>query len=166
MTRISAILRTLLLASIIAGTFSLPAASQSAGAITVSQAWARATPAHAPVAGGYLTITNTGSADRLIGGSTEIAAKLEVHEMTMANGVMRMRELDSGLAVPAFGSVDLKPGGYHLMFQGLKHGLKEGDHFEATLRFEKAGPVVVDFAVGSIAGMKAPAAGMQMEHSH
>jgi copper(I)-binding protein len=164
MSRLSANLRFLLLATTLASATALPAAAQTVGSITILQPWSRATPNSAPVAAGYFTVTNKGEADKLIGGSTEVATKLEIHEMSMANGIMKMRELPNGLPVPASGTVDLKPSGYHLMFLGLKHGLKEGDHFKATLQFEKAGPVVVDFTVGSIAAMKAPDGGMQHGH--
>lgn len=162
----SAPLRMLLVTAALTSSAALPALAETVGSLTIAQPWARATPAHAPVAGGYMNITNHGAADRLIGGSTEIAAKLEIHEMSMQNGVMKMRELSGGLPIPASGSVNLEPGGYHLMFQGLKHGLKEGQHFKATLQFEKAGPVVVDFAVAGMAGMKAPAGAMPMPMHH
>src|ERR1700736_1841714 len=71
-----------------------------AGDLVISQAWSRATPNGAKIAGGYLTIENNGTApDRLIGGSGDIAGKVEVHEMSMNNGVMTMRPLDKGLAI-------------------------------------------------------------------
>ena len=66
-----------------------------AGDLVITQAWSRATPGGAKVAGGYLTIENKGTApDRLIGGSVDVAARVEVHEMAMNNGVMTMRPLD------------------------------------------------------------------------
>jgi copper(I)-binding protein len=83
--------------------------------------------------------------------------------MAMASGVMTMRMLSNGLAVPSGSKVELKPSGFHLMFQGLKRGLKEGEHFKVTLQFEKAGLVPVDFTVGSIAAAKAPEPG---SHGH
>ena len=133
-------------------------AAAAAGPISITQPWSRATPEKAPVAAGYLALANTGAqADRLIGGTSDIAARVEVHEMSMANGVMTMRELRNGLDLPPGGKVEFKPGGYHIMFQGLKRGLKEGEHFKVTLQFEKAGKVDADFVVGGIAGMQAPA---------
>src|SRR5436305_10777390 len=87
-----------------------------AGDLVITQAWSRATPSGAKIAGGYLTIENKGTApDRLLGGSGDIAAKVEVHEMTMNNGVMNMRPLDKGLAIEPGKTVKLAPGGYHLM---------------------------------------------------
>ena len=78
-----------------------PARAQEvkAGDLVITQAWSRATPGGAKVAGGYLTIENKGAAaDRLIGGSGDVAGKVEVHEMATSNGVMTMRPLDKGLS--------------------------------------------------------------------
>ena len=83
-----------------------------AGDLVISQAWSRATPGGAKVAGGYLTIENKGAAsDRLIGGSAEIAGKFEIHEMAMDNGVMKMRALDKGVAIEPGKAVKFAPGG-------------------------------------------------------
>jgi copper(I)-binding protein len=139
-------------------------ASFTKGPVTVTQPWSRATPNGAPVAGGYLVVANKGAeGDKLLGGMSDIAARVEIHEMSMNNGVMQMRPVAGGLTVPAGGSVELKPGGYHVMFMGLKHGIKEGERFKVTLQFEKAGPVDVDFSVGSIGAQAAPAGG---GHAH
>lgn len=133
-----------------AGTF-------KAGDITVMSAWTRATPGSAKVAGGYLSITNAGTTpDKLVGGATEIAGRVEVHEMEVKDGVMQMRPLDAGLEVKGGQTVELKPGGYHLMFLDLKRQLKEGETVKATLQFEKAGKVDVTFQVGSVGGASAP----------
>ena len=71
-----------------------------AGDLVITQVWSRATPGGAKVAGGFLTVENKGSApDRLIGGSVDVAAKVEVHEMATKDGVMTMRPLDSGLTI-------------------------------------------------------------------
>ena len=143
----------------------------AAGNLKISAAWARATPKGASVGGGYLTITNTGTAsDRLIDGSTNVAGRVEVHQMSMDNGVMKMRPVAGGLEIKPGETVKLDPSGYHLMFTGLKQQLKQGEHFKATLDFEKAGKVPVEFAVEGI-GAKAPdsdhaAPGMQMDRSH
>src|SRR5271168_2528305 len=85
--------------TLVACLLAAPARAQEvkSGDLVISQAWSRATPGGAKVAGGYLTIENKGSApDRLIGGSSEIAGKVEVHEMAVNNGVMTMRPLDKG----------------------------------------------------------------------
>lgn len=125
------------------------------GKIKIDHPWARATPKAAPVAGGYMTLTNNGTTpDRLIGGETDAAKSIEVHEMTMNNGIMRMRELKGGLEIKPGQTVVLKPGSYHIMFIGPKHQLKKGERVKATLKFEKAGPVNVEFDVESIAATK------------
>ena len=127
-----------------------PAGAQDvkAGDLVITQAWSRATPGGAKIAGGYLTIENKGAAaDRLIGGSADVAGKLEVHEMTMNNGVMTMRPLDKGLVIEPGKTVKLAPGGYHLMLMDLKGPLKQGDKLPVTLEFEKAGKVKLSFDV-------------------
>ena len=121
------------------------------GSLKISTAWARATPKGASIGGGYMKITNSGAApDRLVGGSIDAANRFEVHEMSMDNGVMKMRPVSTGLEIKPGQTVELKPGGYHVMFVGLKQQLKQGDHFNAQLMFEKAGKVDVDFAVEGI----------------
>ena len=126
-----------------------PALAQEfkAGDIVIEKPWARATPKGAEVGGGYLTIENKGAApDRLTGGSADFAT-VEIHEMKSENGVMEMREVTGGLNIPAHGSVGLAPGGYHIMFTHLAHPLAKGDTVKATLDFEHAGPVEVEFKV-------------------
>ena len=129
----------------------------TAGPLKIEQPWTRATPAGAKVAGGYVAVTNTGStADRLLGGSSEIAGKVEIHEMSMNNGVMTMRGLPEGVELKPGAKVEMKPGGYHIMFMELKRQLKEGEKVKGTLTFEKAGAVPVEFSVQSV-GARAPA---------
>lgn len=119
-----------------------------AGSITIEQPWSRATPGGAQVAVGYLTIDNAAAApDRLVSATAEIAGRAEIHQMSMADGVMKMRQATEGVVVPAGGSVALEPSGYHLMLMGLKKPLKEGEAFAGTLTFEKAGNVDVTFEV-------------------
>ncbi len=128
-----------------------------AGDLVITQAWSRATPGGAKVAGGYMTIENRGSApDRLIGASAEVAGKIQVHEMSMNNGVMSMRQLDKGLAIEPGKTVKLAPGGVHLMMLNPKNPLKQGDKVPVTLEFEKAGKVGVSLDVQSV-GAQAPA---------
>ena len=129
-----------------------PALAQEfkAGDIVIEKPWARATPKGAQVGGGYLTIHNNGATpDRLTGGTADFA-HVEVHQMKSVNGVMEMRELKEGLAIPAHGSVGLTPGGYHIMFTHLTHPLMKGESVKATLKFEHAGPVEVEFNVMGI----------------
>lgn len=127
------------------------------GDLEIEHPWSRATPAGAKVAGGYFTIVNTsGSPDRLLSISSDLSDKTELHEMGVKDGVMTMRPVTGGLEIPAGGKVALKPGGYHLMFIGLKQQPKQGEKFSATLTFEKAGTVSVEFAVegmGEMGGM-------------
>ena len=128
-----------------------------AGDLVISQAWSRATPKGAKIAGGYLTIENKGSApDRLIGGAGDIAGKVEVHEMAMNNGVMTMRPLDKGLVIEPGKIVKLAPGGYHLMLMDLKGPFKQGDQVPVTLEFEKAGKVTLSLDVQGV-GAQGPA---------
>src|SRR5258706_8031438 len=128
-----------------------------AGDLVITQAWSRATPGGAKVGGGYLTIQNKGSAaDRLIGGSADVADKVQVHEMATTNGVMTMRPLDKGLSIGPGKTVKLTPGGYHLMLLDLKSPLKQGDKVPVTLEFEKAGKVKLSLDVQGLGG-KGPA---------
>ena len=103
------------------------------GAITIETPWSRATPGGAKVVAGYLTIKNSAAApDRLVSVTADIAGRAGIHQMSMTDGMMKMRELTDGLPIPAEGSVALDPASYHLMFQGLKKPLKEGETFPAT----------------------------------
>jgi periplasmic copper chaperone A len=133
------------------------------GSITVERPWSRATPGGAQVAAGYLTIENDGTEpDRLVSATAEIAGHTGIHQMSMKDGVMEMRELKDGLPVPADGSVKLEPNSYHLMFTGLKKPLQEGEVFSGTLTFKKAGTLDVTFEVEGIgAGGPTPD-----EHEH
>ena len=133
------------------------------GDLVISQAWSRATPSGAKTGGGYLTIENRGSApDRLIGGMADVAGKVQVHEMSMDNGVMKMRPVDNGLAIDPGKTVKLAPGGYHLMMTDLKAPLKQGDKVPVTLEFEKAGKVTVSLDVKGV-GAQGPGSGGKME---
>lgn len=139
-------------------------AGVTASPIKVEQVWTRATPGGAKVAGGFMRITNTGKeADRLIGGSAEIANIFEVHEMKHEGGMMKMRALESGLEIKPGETVELKPGSYHVMFIDLKAPIKEGDVVKGMLKFEKAGMVAVEFKAGAMGGA-APAAGHKHGH--
>ena len=130
----------------------------TAGSLKIEQPWSRATPTGAKVAGGYMTITNTGAtADRLVGGSLPQAGRFEIHEMKTENGVMTMRPLAQGLEIKPGETVKLAPGGYHVMFMDLKEPLKQGETVPGELRFEKAGPVPVRYSIQAI-GATAPGA--------
>ncbi len=161
MTRIS-----LIAAVLVAAVSAMPALADdvTVGALKISAPWARATPKGAAVGGGYMTITNTGSApDRLVGGAADIAARFEMHEMSMDNGVMKMRELAQGLEIKPGEKVEFKPGGYHVMFMGLKQQLIQGQRLKATLQFEKAGKVDVDFAIEGLGAQGLGAQGLGVQ---
>lgn len=123
----------------------------------VEGAWARPTVNGQAGGGGFLKITGGAAADRLVSASAGISKAVELHTMEMDGKVMRMRRIDA-IEVPAGGTVELKPGGKHVMFMGLTQTLKKGDAFVLTLRFEKAGEVKVDVKVST----QAPAS----EHRH
>jgi len=126
------------------------------GLITVETPWSRATPGGAKVAVGYLTIKNSAAApDRLVSVTADIAGRAEIHEMSMTDGMMKMRQLTEGLPIPAEGSVTLEPASFHLMLLDLKRPLTEGETFPGTLTFEKAGTISVTFEVrGTGAGVR------------
>jgi copper(I)-binding protein len=128
----------------------VPAIGQEfkAGDLTIVRPTIRETAPGAPVAGGFMTIRNGGAEqDRLIGGSAGFSDSFEVHEMRMDGDVMKMRQMENGLEIPAGGEVELKHGGYHVMFMGLKERMVAGETRDARLVFEKAGEVVVTFEV-------------------
>lgn len=130
------------------------------GDLTIAHPWTRATPSGAKIGGGYLSITNNGkTADRLIGGSLIAAGYVEIHEMKMDGGVMKMRPLEKGLEIKPGETVKLEPGGYHLMFMDLKEPLKLDQMIKGELQFEKAGKIAVEFKVDAIGAKPA-------EHKH
>ncbi|PSO23155.1 copper chaperone PCu(A)C [Bradyrhizobium sp. MOS002] len=131
-------------------------APTSAHDVVVGQAWSRATPKGAKVAGGYLAIENRGAApDRLLSASSASAGKVEIHRMSMQDGIMTMRPIEDGLLIPPDQTVTLAPGGDHIMFVGLTAPFEEGQRIPVALRFERAGRVDVDFEVGPV-GAKGP----------
>ena len=121
------------------------------GSLHIVHPWSRATPKGATIGAGYLKITNNGTApDRLLGGSSEAAKSFELHVMSMENGVMKMRPVEGGIEIKPGETVEFKPESYHVMFVGLKEPLVQGHRVKATLDFEKAGKVAVEFVVESI----------------
>lgn len=118
------------------------------GPLVITTPWARATPAGAQVAGGFLRIKNEGTMpDRLISAQFSGAGEVEIHETVEEGGVARMRRLSPGLEIAPGAMVELKPGGYHLMFLHLEKGLSEGQTRSATLVFERAGKIDIEFSV-------------------
>jgi copper(I)-binding protein len=115
--------------------------------VTVAHPWARATPEGQKVGAAFAEIkTDKDTSDRLIGASSPVAEKVEIHSMTMEGDVVKMRRLD-GIDLKPGESLVLKPMGNHLMLIGLKQPLKEGDLIKLTLTFEKAGPIEVEGTV-------------------
>ena len=134
--------------------------SSKAGDLVIESPWLRATPRGASVVGGYVKITNKGkAADRLIGGSVEGAKRFEIHEMAMVNNVMHMRPLPNGIEIKPGETVELKPGGLHIMGLDLAAGYRAGESVKGTLRFEKAGTVPVTYSIQPIGA--GPPAGMK-----
>jgi len=123
-------------------------------AVSISDAYTRATVSGQKVAGGFLKIQNKGNApDQLISASSPSAGDVQLHEMAMEGNVMKMRQVKD-IVVPANGSVELKPGGYHLMFLDLKGPFVAGETVPVKLKFSKAGDVEVKLPVNAAGAMK------------
>ena len=144
-------------AALTLATFAAHAHEFKAGAITIGHPYARATAAGQPTGGGFMKLINAGGNDKLLAVSAEVSKTVELHEMKMEGDVMRMRQVE-GIELEAGKTVELKPGGYHVMFIGLKAPLKAGDKFPVKLKFEKAGEVTVEVNV------EAPGADHSMKH--
>jgi len=157
MTQLQRLLAALALG---AATLATSAHEFKLGAITIGHPYARTTAPGQPTGGGFLKLVNQGaSADKLLSATADVSSRVELHTMRMEGDVMRMRQVDA-IELPAGGSVELKPGGMHLMFVELKAPLKAGDKFPLVLRFEKAGEVTVTVNV------EAPKADAAPPHEH
>ncbi|MDC7713315.1 copper chaperone PCu(A)C [Vogesella sp. LYT5W] len=134
-----------------AALLSLPAFAHdySVGALKIGHPYSRAMPAASPTAAVFMSISNSGGADRLLAASTPQAARAELHQHLNDNGVMRMREVVGGIALPAGGTVTLAPGGLHIMLLEVPKQAASGEHFPLQLQFEKAGKVTVEVKVES-----------------
>ena len=149
--------------SLVAGAAS--AQSFSAGSIEINNPWIRATPRGAGVAGAYMTIANKGKEpERLIGGSITGVSRFEVHRMVMDGSIAKMRPVEGGLEIKPGESVALTPNSFHVMLIGPKQQFQQGQHVKATLEFQKAGKVDVEFTVESM-GASAPSQSIPMEHT-
>lgn len=145
--------------ALIATALPTPALADDAavGDIRIMHPWARASAGHGNAGAAFMMISNTGSTDdKLVSASTTVAKKTEVHETSMENGVMKMRMLMGGLAIPAGGKVELKPMGLHVMLMGVTDPLVEGQSLALTLTFEKAGSVEVQVPIAGPGAMEAP----------
>jgi len=127
------------------------------GAIAIGHPFAQATLPGQPNGGAYLKLDNQGSADKLLSATSPVSKSVEMHMTSMDGDVMRMRQVDA-IELPANKLVELRPGASHIMLIGLKAPLKEGDSFPLTLKFEKAGEVVVDVKVQALQPAQAASA--------
>jgi len=152
----SAVAITAVLAVVVAvyAVWASPAAAAGdydVGSIHISQPWSRATPKGAATGAGYMTLTNKGAAsDKVSCVSDDASAQCQIHTMTMEGGVMKMRPVEGGLEIKPGESVTLKPGGNHIMFLDLKHPLEQGKTVKATLKFDRAGTIDVEYPVLAI----------------
>ena len=127
------------------------------GDLQIKHPWSRATPKSAKVGGGYLTVINHGTMpDRLVSVSSPAAGKVELHQMTVQDGIMTMRPLPDGITIEPGKTVAFAPGGLHIMFLDLAAPFEQGKAFAAKLIFENAGEVDVRFAVEAIGTREGP----------
>jgi copper(I)-binding protein len=128
----------------------LPAWAQ----VSAEHPWTRATPPGARTGAGFMQLKNAGAADRVVGASSPVAGRVEMHVTVREGDVMKMREV-KGFDVPAKGSFELKPGGAHLMLMDLKQPIKKGEKVPLTLKLEKGGELKLEL-VAEEAGARAP----------
>jgi copper(I)-binding protein len=139
-----------------ASTTPVQAADYDVGSIHITAPWVRATPKGASAAAAYVTIANKGAVpDRVTCVSSDASAECQIHTMATESGVMKMRPVEGGLEIKPGETITLKPSGSHIMLMHLKQPLEQGKIVEATLQFEKAGTVKIEFPVAAI-GAAAP----------
>ena len=126
----------------------------------------RATVGSMPSSAAYLSITNHGAMDdQLLAVESSLARKTELHTMEVTNGVMKMRQIDGGIAIPADKTIQLAPGGFHVMLIGLKAPMNGGENYQLTLVFEKAGKVELTGLAKRPADLKMPSSHSSDTHS-
>ena len=140
------------------------------GNLVIDHAWSRQSPMAADVAAGFMTITNTGSEDdKLVKATLEITGTVQLHDMQMDGDVMRMREIPA-IDIPAGQTVELKPGGLHVMMIDMKGPMKEGDMIPITLTFDDGSSKKVDAKVVKPTAAAMPMGGMgghdMSQHKH
>jgi copper(I)-binding protein len=140
------------------GRYQFTLAAADGSDIVLEHVWARASAGNTTTGAAYLTVTDNGAPDRLVGASTPVAAMAELHETINDNGVMKMRPV-AAIALQPGKPVTFAPGGYHVMLMGLNKPLKAGDAFPLTLSFEHAKPITVTAHVQAVGG-----AGMDHDH--
>jgi copper(I)-binding protein len=129
-----------------------PLKAKDAKAIAVESPWVREAPPGARVLGAYMTLVNDSDrADRLLSVKSPLAGEIEIHRMTVKNGMMDMEAIPF-LTIPAHGEVKLQPGGNHLMIYGMKRELKEGDRLPLELMFEHSGAKLIEAPVRKVMG--------------
>jgi copper(I)-binding protein len=132
------------------------AASPACAQLSVEQPWSRATPPGSKIGVGFMQLKNAGAAaERVVGVTSPLAGRVEMHVTTREGDVMRMRQVES-FDVPAGGSFDLKPGGAHLMLVDLHRPFKQGEKVPLTLKLEKGGELKVELTVEAL-GARRPA---------
>ena len=155
--------KTLLGLSLLLPALFAQAQNYNVGDLHIEQAWSREMPPVAPAAAAYFVVHNSGSEDdRLLGASTPVAGKAELHEHRHVGEVMRMQQVQA-IDIPAGGEARLAPMGFHVMLFELARQAKDGEQFPLTLRFEKAGEVQIEVMVHKQAPAT-PAAGHDMQH--
>ncbi len=133
---------------LVSGATTTSAQTYQLGDLEISVPWTRAMPPAADAGGGFMTIRNTGTVDdRLVSAASPVAGEIQIHTMDVTDGIMRMRELEDGLPIPAGTTVHLAPGGFHLMFLSLPAPIAVGAPISVTLVFERAGTITVDLTV-------------------
>ena len=140
----------LALAFVATGIRNVPAAAPAQ--LRIEAPWARETAEGQRDGGGFMTIVNDGkSADQLVAASSPVSAEVQIHTVQMENGMMRMRELPEGIAIPAQGRVELKPRSLHIMFIKLQRPLRAGEQVPVTLKFRAGGERTVLMEVRAMA---------------
>jgi copper(I)-binding protein len=129
--------------------------------VQIKDAWARSSVQGQMATGAFMSLTSSEGA-RLVGASSPVAGVVEIHEMSMEDNVMKMRPIN-GLDLPPGRSVELKPGGYHVMLMDLKRPLKAGERVPVELRFEMRDKRLVTQPVEIEVMARAPVAGA---HKH
>jgi copper(I)-binding protein len=155
--------KTFALAATVAALLAGPAVAGPAASVTITDAWLRPAPAGMSMTSGYLTLRNTSAQPvRLRAAATPLARSVTLHRSVVTGGVARMEALSEGLVIPPGGSAVFKPGGNHLMLEGLSHPLKVGDKLSLTLSFDGQTATTAVFEVRASAPDEAMPAGMKM----
>jgi len=127
----------------------------TAEGLKIDHPWARPTPGNLRVTAAYMSLQNSGGkADTLTAAKADIAERVELHESLVKDGKAIMRPMADGIAIPAGGTVELKPKGLHIMVMGLEKPLAVGDSFPMTLTFAERGDVDVEVKIETGVGGK------------